>query len=73
MLSNEEKEEFLKAAGSESLREDLRRLKKDKYSRLFINGTVDLDRLVIFLSDYNAFINHARRPLRKIESKLNKL
>ena len=68
-LSREDKEELLKMSRSRRLREDFRKIAENRYNPFLINGVVDLNRLVSFLTDYNEFINHARRPFRKMIDK----
>lgn len=68
-LSEEEKKELLEMVNSRSLRLDMRRMEKFKFGLLSDrNGEVSLDRLNSFLSQYNAFINHRRRPFRRIKA-----
>ncbi len=63
MLSEKEKAEFLEASRSEKLREDCRILSARARQPIKAGP----DRIIAFMSGYNAFINHARRPFRKIE------
>jgi len=68
-LSEEEKKELLEMGSSLSLRLDMRRMEKFKFGLLLDkNGEVSLDRLNSFLTQYNAFINHRRRPFRRIKA-----
>lgn len=70
MLSDKEKREWLELACSENLREDMRRLQKNRYNPfLKSNGKVDLDKYIHFLTEFNAFANHARKPFHKIIDK----
>lgn len=73
MLSNEAKEELKRLVYSSKLKEDLRRISENKHNPFIANGKIDLDRLLTFLTEYNAFINHTPRPFRKIIDKVNKL
>ncbi|MFH1779142.1 MAG: hypothetical protein ABH847_03810 [Candidatus Omnitrophota bacterium] len=66
MLSNEEKQELLKVAKSAKIKADFRKLSKNRINPFIINGDVDMDLLVEFLTECNAFINHTPKPFRKI-------
>jgi hypothetical protein len=39
---------------------------------LIANEIVDIDRLLIFLSGYNEFINHARKPFNRMVDRVMK-
>lgn len=69
MLSKEEKEELKYFANSSKLREDMQRLAETKYNPFLINGNVDADKILEFLTEYNCFINHAPKIFRKIIDK----
>ena len=71
-LSNQEKEEFISASKSLKLKEDLRRLSDNRYNPFIIDGDVDVDTFVKFLTEYNYFINHAGKPFQKISDKIAK-
>lgn len=64
MLSEKEKAEFLEASRSEKLREDCRILSARARTPV---KSPNSDKILAFMSGYNAFINHARRPFKKIE------
>ena len=66
MLSDEEKRELLDIARSSKLREDFRRLSENRHNPFVVDGVVDMDRLLTFLTEYNAFVNHRPKPFRKI-------
>ena len=68
-LSQQDKRELLEMSRSRRLREDFRKISENRYNPFLINGVVDLNRFVSFITDYNEFINHARRPFRKIIAK----
>ena len=68
-LRQEDKTELLEMARSRRLREDFRKISENRYNPFLVNGAVDLNRFVSFLTDYNEFINHAKRPFRKIIAK----
>jgi len=73
MLSDKEKKELKDLANSPNLKEDLRKISKNRHNPFVINGEISLDRLLIFLTEYNYFINHATRQVNRIKDKLNKL
>lgn len=68
-LTEKEKKELLEMADSSKLREDFERIRKNRYNPLIINGKVDLDRVIDFLTQFNEFINHRPKPFRKIIDK----
>jgi uncharacterized protein YjgD (DUF1641 family) len=72
-LNKEEKEELLKIAKSSSLREDMEYLLKNRHNPVVIEGEIDLNRLVEFLTEFNEFINHEPKPFRRIIDKNMKL
>lgn len=72
-LSNKEREELKNLAKSSQLREDLRKISKNRHNPFLVDNRIDLDRLLTFLTEYNCFINHNPRPFRKIIDRFNKL
>lgn len=62
LLSEHEKKEMLRLAGSPSLREDMEYLTAHRHNPVVIDGKVDMDRLIEFLTEYNEFINHKPKP-----------
>lgn len=66
MLNDEERKELLDIARSSKLRQDLRKVLKNRHNPFIVNGNVDIDHLLTFLNEYNYFINHTPRPFRKI-------
>lgn len=69
MLSEEEKAELKKLAESSKLQEDMQKIAKARYNPFVVNGKIDIDRLLIFLTEYNYFINHSGRPFCRIIDK----
>lgn len=69
MLNDEEKQELLKAAKSSKLRRDFKELLKNRINPFIVNGDVDMDRILEFLTECNAFINHNPKPFRKMIDK----
>ncbi len=61
-LSEEEKEELRASAQSTELRDDLMQVAQNRFNSLLVNGQVDMDRLLTFLDEYNAFFGHRRKP-----------
>ncbi len=72
-LSKKEKEELVALAQSASLKKDMRYLAAHRHNPLIVDGKVDPDRYVIFVSEYNAFINHQPKPFKRIIDKIMKL
>jgi len=72
-LTEEEKRELKEFAQSSTFKVDLRRISKSRYNPFVAEGKMDIDRFIIFLSEYNYFINHTLKPFRKIKDKKNKL
>ncbi len=69
MLNEKEKQEWREWAQSDTLREDMRRLEKNRHNPFIVNGRVDLDKYIRFLTEFNAFANHARKPFHRIIDK----
>jgi hypothetical protein len=72
-ISEEEKQELLRLAGSSSLREDMRYLSSQRHNPVLANGMVDMDRLIEFITQINEFANHQPKPFRLIIDKEMKL
>lgn len=72
-ISKQEKEEMLRLAASSSLREDMEYLAANRHNPVIINGKIDLDRLIEFLTQFNEFINHEPKPFKPIIDKVMKL
>ncbi len=68
-----EKEEMLRLAASSSLREDMRYLASHRHNPVLVNGKIDLDRLIEFLTQFNEFINHQPKPFKPMIEKVMKL
>lgn len=69
MLSQREKEELKRAAKSHRLRSDMQKVAQERYNPFLVNGNIDLDRYVTFLTEYNYFINHTPKLFRRIADK----
>ncbi|OQX87492.1 MAG: hypothetical protein B6D55_03295 [Candidatus Omnitrophica bacterium 4484_70.2] len=72
-LSEEEKKELRELAQSSTFKMDLRRISESQYNPFIVKDKIDIDRFIIFLSEYNYFINHTLKPFRKIKDKKDKL
>jgi len=73
MLNEVEKKELSELANSIRFREDLRKISKNRYNPFVVNGDIDADRLITFLTEYNYFINHNPKPFRRIIDRIMKL
>ncbi len=72
-LSEEEKKELREFAQSSTFKADLRKISENRYNPFIFKDNIDIDRFIIFLSEYNCFINHTLKPFRKIKDKKNRL
>ncbi len=66
MLSDEEKRELKELSVSSDLKEDTERLLKARHNPFIVNGKVDIDIFLTFLTEYNRFINHAQKSFHRI-------
>jgi hypothetical protein len=73
MLSEKEKNELLRLAQSSSLRDDMRFVSAHRLNLATINGSVDLDMVITFLTGYNEFINHKHKPFKPMIDKIMKM
>jgi hypothetical protein len=72
-LSKKEKEDLQRVAASALVRKDMQHLSANRFD-LFIEGqTINMDRLLIFLTEYNEFINHSPKPFKPIIDRIMKL
>lgn len=72
-ISEREKEELLRLAELPSLKEDMRHLSAHRHNPVIVDGRVDIDRWIAFLTEYNEFINHRPKPFKPIIDKVMKL
>ncbi|MFQ5900752.1 MAG: hypothetical protein ACE5IH_04265 [Thermodesulfobacteriota bacterium] len=72
-ISKDEKKELIEMARSPSLKEDMKRLLVRRHNPVMVNGKVDIDRLITFLTDFSEFINHRPKPFKPIIDKVMKL
>jgi len=72
-LSKKEKEELLRLSQSSSLKADMRYVSAHRHNPLIVDGKVDLDRFITFLTEYNEFINHKPKPFKPMIDRIMKL
>ncbi len=72
-LSKKEKEELLRLVESSALREDMRYLSKNRHNPVIVNGKVDMNRLITFLTQFNEFINHEPKLFKPMIDRVMKL
>lgn len=61
-FSEREKEELRTVASSASMRADSQRLRAGRINPFIMNGNVDCDRVLEFLTEYNQFLNNPIKP-----------
>ena len=61
-INEQEKSELKALAASESMRADSVRLRAARPNPFMVDGKVDCDRVMEFLTDYNEFLNHPMKP-----------
>jgi hypothetical protein len=69
-LSKKEREELVALAQSHSLKKDMQYLADHRHNPLIVDGKVDPDRYITFVTEYNAFINHQPKPFKPIIDKI---
>ncbi len=62
LISERERQELLRLAASPSLRDDMEYLASHRHNPALVNGIVDMDRLIEFVTQFNEFINHKPKP-----------
>ena len=72
-LTEQEKAELRTFAASESMRADSERMRAFRLNPFMVDGKVDCDRVMEFLTDYNEFLNHPMKPRREFIEKNMKL
>ena len=72
-FSKKEKEELLRLSQSSSLKADMRYVSAHRHNPLIVDGKVDIDRLITFLTGYNEFINHKPKPFKPMIDRIMKL
>ena len=63
-LTDEEIMELRALASSEAMRADSERFRATRYTPFLLNGEVDCDRVIEFLTEYNEFLNHPLKQQR---------
>ncbi len=66
-MSKKEKEEMLRMADSAFLRNDMKHISKKRFNPVMTGCKIDMDRLITFLTEYNAFINHRPKPFKPMK------
>ena len=64
--SARKREEALICSDADALREDNRILSRQKHNPFMKNGEADVDVYIAFVEEFNALINHAQKPFRRI-------
>jgi hypothetical protein len=72
-LSIKEQEELRRFSQSSSLQNDMKYIAAHRHNPLIVDGKVDLDRLITFLTEYNEFINHKPKPFKPMIDRIMKL
>lgn len=72
-ISRKAEKELVSLGRSETLRDDIDKLKSSWQSPFVRNGEVDVDLFIEFLSQFNEFINHQPKPFRPMIEKDMKL
>jgi len=72
-LSIKEKEELVALVKSSSFKEDMQYLSAHRHNPLIVNGKVDPDRYITFVTEYNEFTNHQPKPFKPMVEKIMKL
>ena len=72
-ISKKEKKELRQGADSALLRKDMQYLADKRFNPLIEGQNINMDRLLVFLTEYNEFINHAPKPFRPIIDRIMKL
>jgi len=71
-LSIKEQEELLRLSQSSSLQNDMKYITAHRHNPLIVDGKVDLDRFITFLTEYNEFINHKPKPFKPMIDRIMK-
>jgi hypothetical protein len=65
-MNNNETKEFVTLSHSSTLKKDMQYIALHRHNPLLVNGRVDMDRVLDFLTGYNEFINHTPKPFKPI-------
>jgi hypothetical protein len=63
-ISETDRIELLALSHSESLRKDMQRVAANRLNPFLVEGEVDADRVIEFLTQYNEFMGHPIKPSR---------
>jgi len=69
MISREAAKEMLELAGSAAFREDMEAVAKSRHNPFLKDGKADADAYILFVSEFNAFINHEPKPFVRMIDK----
>jgi hypothetical protein len=72
-FTDQEKAELRAFAASKSMRADSEQLRATRHNPFMVDGKVDCDRVIEFLTEYNEFLNHPMKPHRLFIEKNMKL
>ena len=64
MISSAAAKEIREAVRSESFRNDMRAVADSRHNPFIKNGNADADAYLVFVSDFNDFINHAPKRFK---------
>jgi hypothetical protein len=65
--------ELIDLSKSDSLRKDMETVSSNSHNPFVRNGIVDADAYVEFVTEYNEFINHRRKPFVAMADRTMKL
>jgi hypothetical protein len=69
MISKKAENELREMAGSLALRRDMETVAKTRHNPFIKDGIVDVDAYLLFVGEYNAFINHEPKPFARMIDK----
>ncbi len=72
-LTEQERLELKQLSQSEKFKQDLKKIKETRINPCMVNGKIDVDLWIKFLTEFNEFINHEPKPFKKIIDTKNKL
>lgn len=72
-ISKKQKEELRQVADSALLRKDMQYLAAKRFNPLIDGQNINMDSLIVFLTEYNDFINHTPKPFKPMIDKIMKL
>lgn len=67
MFDKKQYAEFKSLSKSSAFKDDMDIVSKNRCNPFMVEGKIDLDKFLEFLTEFNYFINHARRPFNKIK------